>query len=69
MALAEGTKTGNWGRWGADDQRGALNLITPEAVLAALQAPKRGKVYSLGIPIGRHATPDVRRPSGPTPSG
>jgi kynurenine formamidase len=59
MALAEGTKTGNWGRWGADDQRGALNLITPEVVLTALRAPKRGKVYSLGIPIGRYATPDV----------
>jgi len=59
MALAEGTKTGNWGRWGADDQRGALNLITPEVVLTALRAPKRGKVYSLGIPIGRHATPDL----------
>jgi kynurenine formamidase len=59
MALAEDTKTGNWGRWGADDQRGALNLITAETVLAALQAPKRGKVYSLGIPIGRHATPDL----------
>jgi len=20
----------NWGRWGADDQKGAVNLITPE---------------------------------------
>jgi kynurenine formamidase len=59
MALAEGTKTGNWGRWGADDQRGTLNLITPDVVLGALQTPKRGKVYSLGIPIGRHATPDL----------
>jgi len=27
----------NWGRWGADDQRGAINLITPEKrVRAAL---------------------------------
>jgi kynurenine formamidase len=59
MALAEGTKTGNWGRWGADDQRGALNLITPDVVLTGLQAAKTGKVYSLGIPIGRYATPDV----------
>jgi len=65
MTLTEGTKTGNWGRWGDDDQRGALNLITPEAVLAALRAPTRGKIYSLGIPIGRYATPDVHanRPS------
>ncbi len=21
----------NWGRWGADDQRGALNLLTPQS--------------------------------------
>jgi kynurenine formamidase len=59
MALAQSTDVGNWGRWGDDDQRGALNLITPEAVLAALHAPKRGKVYALGIPIGRHLTPDL----------
>jgi kynurenine formamidase len=59
MALAQGTEVSNWGRWGADDQRGALNLITPDVVLAALQAPKRGKIYSLGIPIGRHLTPDL----------
>jgi kynurenine formamidase len=59
MALAEDTKTGNWGRWGAEDERGALNLIGADAVLAALRTPTHGKVYSLGIPIGRHATPDL----------
>ncbi len=59
MALAESTDVGNWGRWGTDDQRGALNLLTPETVLAALRAPTRGKVYALGIPIGRHLTPDL----------
>ena len=25
----------NWGRWGEDDQKGAINLITPETRLAA----------------------------------
>ena len=25
----------NWGRWGADDQRGTLNHVTPERVAAA----------------------------------
>jgi len=24
------TELSNWGRWGSDDQRGTLNLITPE---------------------------------------
>ena len=35
MATTDATKTGNWGRWGEDDQRGALNLITPDVVLQA----------------------------------
>jgi hypothetical protein len=26
---------GNWGRWGAEDQRGALNLLTGDIVRAA----------------------------------
>src|SRR4051794_21038303 len=25
----------NWGRWGADDERGTLNLLTPARTLAA----------------------------------
>ena len=25
------TELSNWGRWGKDDERGALNLITPES--------------------------------------
>jgi hypothetical protein len=28
--------TNNWGRWGNDDEIGALNLITDEKRLAAL---------------------------------
>jgi hypothetical protein len=27
----------NWGRWGKDDERGTLNLITPEKTKAALR--------------------------------
>ena len=27
----------NWGRWGKDDQRGLLNLITPEKTKQALR--------------------------------
>jgi len=51
------TATGNWGRWGADDERGTLNLITPEHVLAALQVCRTGKVYSLSLPIQQHGVP------------
>lgn len=41
----------NWGRWGADDQRGALNLIGPEAVARAASLVTTGKVYPLAIPL------------------
>ena len=47
----------NWGRWGDDDERGALNLLTPEAVRAGAAAVTTGKVYSLGIPIQSTGVP------------
>lgn len=47
----------NWGRWGADDERGSLNLLTPDVVKAAASSIKTGKVYSLGIPIQGHGVP------------
>ena len=47
----------NWGRWGDDDERGALNLITPERVQAGAAAVTTGKVYSLGIPIQSTGVP------------
>jgi kynurenine formamidase len=54
---AKAGATGNWGRWGDDDERGTLNLITPEAVLAASKLVKTGKVYNLGLPVSRYGTP------------
>ena len=45
--------TTNWGRWGADDQRGALNLLTPEKVRSALQVPRLGRVIPLGSEVGK----------------
>jgi kynurenine formamidase len=38
-------------RWGADDQVGNANLITPASVLAASKLIKTGKTYPLGIII------------------
>lgn len=38
----------NWGRWGSDDERGALNLITPEKIKRALAIPSQGRVFQLG---------------------
>ncbi|HEX8803048.1 MAG TPA: cyclase family protein [Acidimicrobiales bacterium] len=56
MALPDHLKTlaaavSNTGRWGPDDQRGTLNLITPEAVLRGVAAVRQGKVFSLAIPF------------------
>ncbi len=47
----------NWGRWGKEDERGALNLLTPEVILNAAKSIKTGKVYSLGIPIQSAGVP------------
>ena len=39
----------NWGRFGKDDQRGLLNLITPEKTKSALALVKEGKTVTLQI--------------------
>jgi kynurenine formamidase len=50
-------RIGNWGRWGADDERGTLNLLTPEVVLRATQVCRTGKVYSLALPVQSQGVP------------
>ena len=44
---------GNWGRWGADDQLGAVNLLTPETVLRAMRIPTTGRIIPLGSEVGK----------------
>jgi kynurenine formamidase len=59
--------------WGADDERGAANLQTPESVLAAAKLIREGKIYELGkvldrtIPMspGRSFSLNIQRTSGP----
>ena len=36
-------------KWGANDQRGAANLMTPEKVLEAQRLIRTGKVYQLEL--------------------
>jgi kynurenine formamidase len=38
----------NWGRWGADDERGTLNHITDAVRLAAARAVRHGRSVSCG---------------------
>jgi kynurenine formamidase len=47
----------NWGRWGDDDERGSLNLLTPDVIKSAASSISTGNVYSLGIPIQGHGVP------------
>lgn len=41
----------NWGRWGKDDQKGAVNLITEQKRIRAAALVKTGEVVSLSHPI------------------
>jgi kynurenine formamidase len=40
-----------WGRWGAEDEAGALNLIGPEQVLRAVSLARTGQVLRLAQPL------------------
>jgi kynurenine formamidase len=42
-------RVSNWGRWGAEDELGTLNLVTEECVRRAGACVKRGAVFSLGL--------------------
>ena len=41
----------NWGRWGKEDQLGALNLITPEKRAAAAAGVRSGRAVSCSRPL------------------
>jgi kynurenine formamidase len=42
----------NKGRWGADDELGTLNYITPEKVIAASRLVQTGRILSIGHDVG-----------------
>jgi kynurenine formamidase len=53
---------GNWGRWGADDQLGTLNLLTPARRAAAASLARTGLCVGLGRRIGGSPQPDDPTP-------
>ena len=53
------TELKNWGRWGANDERGTTNLITPAKVLSATKLVKTGQVVSLAHPVPQVADDEV----------
>lgn len=48
---ALGRELSNWGRWGKDDQKGALNFIGPAERVRAAQAVRSGRTFSLSVPL------------------
>lgn len=50
----------NWGRWGPDDQRGTLNLVTAAKRAAAVALARRGRVVSLARDLGPQPVLDYR---------
>jgi len=52
----------NWGRWGDDDQLGALNLITPAVTAAAAATVRRGRSVSCARALDTVAAADNPSP-------
>jgi kynurenine formamidase len=55
----------NWGRWGADDQLGTLNHITPEVRRGAAELVRDGRSISLANPLATAAVLPRSRNSQP----
>jgi len=41
----------NWGQWGPEDELGSMNYVTPGLVAAASKLVKKGRVFSLALPL------------------
>jgi kynurenine formamidase len=53
------TSLSNWGRWGAADQRGTLNLVTPEVTLRGARLVQEGVTVSCARTWSYEAAADV----------
>ena len=56
-------RVSNWGRWGSEDERGALNHLTPEGVAAAAGLVHSGLTVSLIRPLNTEREPDNPEPA------
>jgi kynurenine formamidase len=43
----------NWGRWGPEDEIGALNFLTADEVLRGVRSVRSGRSFMLGVPVAR----------------
>ena len=46
-----GERYSNWRRWGPEDERGTLNLVTPDMVVAAARLVRTGRTTSMALPF------------------
>ena len=53
----------NWGKWGDDDQRGALNTIQPHHVASAARLIADGVNVSCALEFPTRPAPDNPRPA------
>jgi hypothetical protein len=53
----------NWGRWGADDQVGAVNLITPDKRARAASLVRTGRAVSLSREFPKNPAPNNLNPA------
>jgi len=49
----------NWGDFGIDDQKGRLNLITPDRVLRAIAEVREGLTFCLSLPLDYPGTTNL----------
>jgi kynurenine formamidase len=56
-------RVSNWGRWGPDDERGALNCLTPDRVRAAAGLVRSGVTVSLSRPLNTELGRDNPEPA------
>ena len=71
MAESQGTRAdvdalakqlSNWGRWGAEDERGALNFITPAVTAAAAALVSDGTAVSCALELAKTPAADNPNP-------
>ena len=49
--LEKASQYRNWGKWGPDDELGTMNYVTEDKIAAASRLVRRGKVFSLALPL------------------
>ena len=65
QALA--ARVSNWGRWGAEDQRGTLNLLDEAATRRGAAAVRSGRSFPLAIGVGANGPQTGRIPGRTNP--